>query len=365
MATWKKIIVSGSNAEFTQVSASTSISIVGGNQIIASQANTKLSGSFTGSFTGDGTGLTGVTATPSFPTTATTNLTSTDKFFVNDDVGDATSGNKKITYANLLTDLAGTNLAVESSDSLTLASSITGISNFQSTSITGSTITGSFTGSFGGTFTGAINSNNGILSGSSLSSPAQGQVRITTNGVAQSAVDLGLEAGDTPTFAGIASNGATFGIATSTATTINIGTTDATNVSIGKSGTSTVNVNNNLVVTGDLTVNGTTTTVDTTNLLVEDKFALFASGSDTNTDGGIVVQQADSTGYALGVDASADRWALQNNASPTTTTITPDAFVGVIQEGTAAPVSNPVYGGANGNGTLFINTLNGDIWIYG
>lgn len=362
MATWKKIIVSGSNAELNQITASNTISMTGGNQIITtSHAGTKLSGSFSGSFFGDGTNLIGVTATPTFPTTTKTDLASTDKFFINDDAGNGTVGNKQITYGNLLTDLAGTNLAVEGSDSLTLASSITGISNFQATSITGSTITGSFTGSFSG----AINSNNGVLSGSSLSSPAQGQVRITTNGVAQTAVDLGLEAGDTPTFAGIASNGATFGIATSTATTINIGTTDATNVSIGKSGTSTVNVNNNLVVTGDLTVNGTTTTVDTTNLLVEDKFALFASGSDTNTDGGIVVQQADSTGYALGVDASADRWALQNNASPTTTTITPDAFVGVIQEGTAAPVSNPVYGGANGNGTLFINTLNGDIWIYG
>lgn len=358
MATWKKIIVSGSNAELNQITASSTIGTVGGNQIITtSDVGTKLSGSFSGSFFGDGTNLTGVTGV--FPVTAKTDIASSDKLYIND------GANKHITYGNLLTDLAGTNLAVEGSDSLTLASSITGISNFQATSITGSTITGSFTGSFGGTFNGTINSNNGILSGSSLSSPAQGQVRITTNGIPQSAVDLGLEAADTPTFAGINSNGATFGIATTTATTVNIGTTDATTISIGKSGTSTVNVNNNLVVTGDLTVNGTTTTIDTTNLLVEDKFALFASGSDTNTDGGIVIQQADSTGYALGVDASADRWALQNNASPTTTTITPDAFVGVIQEGTAAPVSNPVYGGANGNGTLFINTLNGDIWIYG
>ena len=101
MATWKKIIVSGSQAELAGVT-----------------------GSFTGSFFGDGTGLTNVTATPIFPTTAITNLASTDKFFINDDAGDATSGNKKITYANLLTDLAGSNLAVEASDSLTLASQI-------------------------------------------------------------------------------------------------------------------------------------------------------------------------------------------------------------------------------------------------
>lgn len=83
MATWKKVIVSGSQAELAGVT-----------------------GSFTGSFSGNGAGLTGVTATPTFPTTAITNLASTDKFFVNDDAGDAASGNKKITYDNLLTDLA-------------------------------------------------------------------------------------------------------------------------------------------------------------------------------------------------------------------------------------------------------------------
>jgi hypothetical protein len=112
--------------------------ITGATSIQLTGANSNLSGSFSGSFRGDGTNLTGVTATPSFPTTAKTDLSSTDKFFINDDAGDATSGNKKITYANLLTDLAGTNLAVESSDSLTLATTITGITSITSTSFTGS-----------------------------------------------------------------------------------------------------------------------------------------------------------------------------------------------------------------------------------
>ena len=77
-----------------------------------------------------------------------------------------------------------------------------------------------------------------------------------------------------------------------------------------------------------------------------------------------VVQQGAAVGYALGVDASADRWALQNNTSPTATTITPDAFMGVIQEGAVSPASDPVYGGVNGNGTIFVNTNNGEVWIY-
>lgn len=47
---------------------------------------------------------------------------------------------------------------------------------------------------------------------------------------------------------------------------------------------------NNLTVTGDLTVNGTTTTVNTENLLVEDPVVLLGSGaSAANTNGGIAL----------------------------------------------------------------------------
>ncbi len=60
MATWKKVIVSGSIAELQAVSASVALQ-VGNNQLITtSQSTTKLTGSFTGSFRGDGSGLTGV-----------------------------------------------------------------------------------------------------------------------------------------------------------------------------------------------------------------------------------------------------------------------------------------------------------------
>ncbi len=42
----------------------------------------------------------------------------------------------------------------------------------------------------------------GIVSASSIASSAQGQVALTTNGIAATAVDLGLQTGDSPTFAG-------------------------------------------------------------------------------------------------------------------------------------------------------------------
>jgi hypothetical protein len=38
--------------------------------------------------------------------------------------------------------------------------------------------------------------------------------------------------------------------------------------------------------------------------------------------------------------------------------------MGVIQEGTANPASNPVYGGASGFGTIFVDSNTGNIWIY-
>jgi len=132
MATWKKVIVSGSQAELAAVTSSLGV-LVGTNQsITTTQAGTFLTGSFTGSFKGDGSNLTGVTATAIFPTSQVSNITSTDKFFVSQ------STNQYITYGDLLTDLAGTNLAVESSDSLTLASTITGITSISSTAFTGS-----------------------------------------------------------------------------------------------------------------------------------------------------------------------------------------------------------------------------------
>ena len=127
MAEWKKVIVSGSQAQLAAVTASISITVgTQPNQTIGTtQANTQLSGSFTGSFTGNGAGLTGVTATAIFPTTAKTDLATTDQFFIND------GASKYVTYGNLVTDLAGSgqgtsNLTTtDTGDSLALTAQVT------------------------------------------------------------------------------------------------------------------------------------------------------------------------------------------------------------------------------------------------
>jgi hypothetical protein len=132
--------------------------------------------------------------------------------------------------------------------------------------------------------------------------------------------------------------------------------------------TGVATVSSDLTVGGNLDVNGTVTTINTANLAVNDQFIQLASGSTSETDGGIIVtKQADQTGYALGYDGGTDQWSFQNDLSPTATGIVPDAYVGVIERGTGAGDSQgvPTYGGAsNGAGTIYIDTDDGEIWIY-
>ena len=126
-----------------------------------------------------------------------------------------------------------------------------------------------------------------------------------------------------------------------------------------------ITIGNDLIVTGDLTVNGDLTTVATTNLLVEDKFTTFASGSTSATDGGIIVQGAANAGFALGYDTATTRWVFDNNLALTATDITADAYVGTVEISTAAASGAPTYGGASkGHGTIHVDTNTGDIFIY-
>lgn len=425
MATWKKIIVSGSNAELAQVTASIGV-LVGSNQFIGTtQATTRLTGSFTGSFvggfTGDGTGLTGVTATPTFPSTATTDLSSTHKFFVNDDAGDATSGNKKLTYGNLLTDLAGSGISVEGTDSLSvnsgsmqtffnsssyagvsgdiLINTSTGVATIQANSVAlGTDTTGDYVTSVSAsgalvssalsgegsapnitlntastTFTSGVVSAlpSATVSGSSFSSPSQGTVRATINGV-NTDVDTGLQTADSPTFVDvtltgdIAVNGGditttagTLNIATGTATTINVGTTGATTVSIGNS-SSTTTVGNNLIVPGDLTVNGTLVNLNVNNVNIEDQFILLASGSAVGLDAGIVASSGSlASGSAMYHDITDGRWSVAKGVGTNATSVTPLEYVTTVKLASGAP-STQEYG----KGEMYINTADDSVWIY-
>ena len=125
-------------------------------------------------------------------------------------------------------------------------------------------------------------------------------------------------------------------------------------------------------VTGDLTIPGNASvgvkvTAEKITSELTSSGTIFASGSTSDTDGGIIVQNAASAGYALGYDSGVDRWAFDADLAHNATNLVPDAYVGVIQTGTTHgdSVAVPTYGGAtNGVGTIYVDTDDNEIWIY-
>lgn len=133
---------------------------------------------------------------------------------------------------------------------------------------------------------------------------------------------------------------------------------------------SDVTIGNDLTVTGDLYVNGTTTTINTTDLLVEDKFILLASGSATAGDGGIIIDRgADGdANIAFGYDAATDRWGYQNGLTDSTNAITigtdgNSAFAGYVFTEAAHTATKPTTGEFVVQGAMYTSNA-GDIWVY-
>jgi len=292
-----------------------------------------VTGSFTGSFSGDGSGLTGIVATGTSLQNALTSGEGISPFTYNNTtpIEVAVSGAAQLTN-NFITkwnDTDGKFVTSSLSDNGTVISGSTSIQLTGANSI----LSGSFSGSFSGSGAGLINIPASAVTGLST-------FQITTGSVSAS-VDIG-----------------------NTSFLLKSGSTEF--ISVTNAGV--VTIGSDLVVSNNLTVNGTTTTINTQNLLIEDRFALFASGSTVGTDGGIIVQSSIlGTGFALGYSTGSGRWLLESGLSSTANTFTaPNAFVGTVETGSVAPgIIAPVYGGsASGHGTVFVNKVAGDIWIY-
>jgi len=162
-----------------------------------------------------------------------------------------------------------------------------------------------------------------LVSASVLSSTQQGEVKLTTNGVDGSTIDLGLQTTDTPTFAG-------------------------------------------LTVNGDLVVTGDTVEAQVTNLNIEDKYILLNSGS-TSGDSGIVFGGADgvaNSGVGLFWDTSYNsndgRLGIVNSiAAGATGDQTPSYHIAGVYEGSEA---NAATAQADHVGNLRVES--GEIYIY-
>ena len=389
MATWKKVIVSGSTANLAnlQVDSLTSGQVVigggtagnltttainGTGNIVATTGATGVSmtGSFTGSFTGNGAGLTGVTATAIFPTSAVTNITSTDKFFISQ------STNEFITYGNLLTDLAGTNLAVESSDSLTLATTITGITSISSTSFTGSLL-GTASYASNADLLDGLNSTSFVLNSQTSSMLAPYVLTSQTSSMSVLSSSYALSAS-------YAFNATTASNASTVTSIANNVTNNTNNYILTATGGGSINGESNLsfdgtlltvagnaTITGDLTVAGTASFTNTDNLNIRDKFILINSGSSTLADSGWITQyNAAGSGSAFYLEATSagtyGRFAVAYDITGTSTSVTADEFVVTAKVNQSAPgAATPTWGGnsTNGQGNMWL-TSTGDIYIW-
>jgi hypothetical protein len=275
MATWKKVVVSGSNI---------------------SQLNN------------DANYLTSVTAQNTFATMSINGIS-----VIADSAADT------LTFAS--SSGAGLNIVGDAgADSITFT--LGGIPN---ASLTNSSITVAGTSvSLGGSVTQTqIFAGSTAISSSVLSSPNQGEALLTNNGVAGSTIDLGLQTTDSPTFVG-------------------------------------------LTLTGNLVVLGTASFQNTSNLLVADRFVLFASGSNTTGDGGIVVQQGtQNIGELYGYDSGTTRWGFTSSFNATGNSFVPAVYAGAVETSAVTPSAAPIYGGAsNGFGTIHVDSNTGDIFIY-
>ena len=261
----------------------------------------------------------------------------------------------------------------------------------------------SFTGSFSGSFIGTtdlpdLTDGNGIADftydGSSTATVAV-QADSTTGGnvkpVSVSANGVGLDV-DSIDGTGLSANGSglldvdygsTAGTAVEGNTTITIagttgeiGITETNAQALGSAPSYTITLpdtitgnrtfQDNITVAGNLTVEGTASFQETQNLQVADRFVLFASGSTTTGDGGIVVQQAtQDVGELFGYDSATLRWGVTGSFAADTSAYTPDAFMSAV---TTLASTNPNTTGPDNRydkaGNIYVSSGDESIWIY-
>ena len=124
-----------------------------------------------------------------------------------------------------------------------------------------------------------------------------------------------------------------------------------------------ITVSGNATITGNLDVNGTLTTIDTANLSVKDQLIFAASGSSaSNLDAGLLVQSGSvaGSGSAFYHDINSERWAVAKSVAEGQTAVTPLQFVTTTTLNTTAPNEDS---GSYGVGEMWVETDTQDIYI--
>jgi len=368
MATWKKVIVSGSSAELAALKVDNLTSgqvVIGGGSaanlsttavngtgnIVATTGatNVAMSSAFTGSFSGSAVlpALTQGTGVTSFSYNGSSAATV------------AVSGASTLN-TNKISKWTGAAFADSS-----LTDDGTTISGATSIQLTGAN--SSLTGSFSGSFTGALGQALSFVSGLSGSAASFNGATAVTLGISGAAA---LSTNLIPKWTG---TGLANTNITDTGTQVQIGAGASSGMTVAAGGISVTGnstFNNNLTITGDLTVNGTASFVNSTNLYVKDQFILISSGSTTLQDSGIVAQyNAAGSGSAFLLEAASagtyGRWGVAYDVIGTSTAVTADEYMVTAKINQAsAPSSAPTWGSTtNGMGNLWVTNA-GDIYIY-
>ena len=411
MATWKKVIVSGSSAVLNQLNVGTN------QQITTLQSTTFLSGSFTGSFSGSffgtsnlpdltqGTGIVPFTYDGASATTiavsgaSSLNSNKITKWNGNafadsslTDNGTTITGATSLQLTGASSNLSGsfsgsfqgdgsnltgiaTTLAVSGSTGTgsvnlkTQALTIAGTTNEVETSMSGQTLTVGLPDNvtLGGNLT--INGNN-IKSNGGTTALTLSSADVTVAG------DLQVSGNDIKASDGSTNISLTSNTLTTFAGDIKISGNDiqsSAGTSVFSLSGANATANGNLTVAGDLTVAGTASFQNQTSLVISDRFVLLASGSTSLTDGGIIIAAGgsgnDISGSAFFLESTSTstygRFAVAPLVHSSASTVTADEYAVTAKQASGAPSGNPTWGGsANGFGNIYVDSGTGDIYIY-
>jgi hypothetical protein len=301
----------------TNVTGSVSIKLTG--------ASSALTGSFTGSFIGS---LTGTASYASQALSASNALTASYLY-----PGTyAVTASWAVTASNALT-------ASQLLNALTLGNGLTGTSFNGSSAVTAAVGAGAL-----------------ISVGTGLTAVATSS--LTTNQI--------------PKFSNNTLSGSNI---SDTGTQVQISATATSGLSVGAGGvnvTGNSTFNNNVTITGDLSVAGTASFTNTDNLNIKDKFILINSGSTTLADSGWVTQyNAAGSGSAFFLEAGSTgpygRFAVAYDTIGTSTSIAADEYVVTAKLSAASAPSNTVsssWGSTNSGGNMWIKQDTGDIYIW-
>ena len=317
----------------------------------AGSGNGTFSGSFSGSFAGDGGGLTNVPASG----------------IVGLNLSQIASGSVTASIAPDLGFRVNTNSQI--TGSLIVSSNINSAGNVVATGAN-SSLTGSFTGSFAGNFVGTSNLPD-LTQGTGISAftyDGSTTANVSVSGAAA------LTSGSLTKWSGNAFRNSS--ISDLANVTINSpGGVYVQGGGIDVSGSSTFH--DNVVMQGNLTVQGTASFQNVTNLAIKDQFILLNSGSTTFQDSGIVINTGnaansgsafflETSGTTTGTNGLYGRFAVAVNVLPDATSATAAEYANTTTiVGSAPGNAVPQFGGTGlGQGNMWVDTSNGDIYIY-